>query len=210
MDIVIIDDDFLVTTSLKTILESDPDITVKAIGHSAKEAVSLYQQEQPDILLMDIRMGTSTGIDAAKDILHSFPCAKILFLTTFLDDEYIIEALQIGAKGYLLKQAFNAIIPALKAVQNGQSVFGDQIIDKMPHFLNQAKYQTAQTDLSIQLSSKEKELLECIIQGLDNKEIARQLFLSEGTIRNYISQLLDKFDCKNRTQLAIKYFQIKK
>lgn len=205
MNIVIIDDDFLVTTSLKTILESDSDIVVKAVGHSAKEAVSLYHQEQPDILLMDIRMGESTGIDAAKQILAAFSDAKILFLTTFLDDEYIVDAFQIGAKGYLLKQEFNAIIPALKAVQSGQSVFGDEIIDKMPQFFNQ----TQKNHSSINLSDKEIELLECIIQGLDNKEIAQRLFLSDGTIRNYISQLLDKFECKNRTQLAIKYFQIK-
>lgn len=206
MNIVIIDDDFLVTTSLKTILESDSDITVKAIGHSAQDAVTLYQQEQPDILLMDIRMGESTGIDAAKQILAAFSDAKILFLTTFLDDEYIVDAFQIGAKGYLLKQEFNAIIPALKAVQSGQSVFGDEIIDKMPRFFNQSQ----KSELSVSLSDKEIELLECIIQGFDNKEIAQRLFLSEGTIRNYISQLLDKFECKNRTQLAIKYFQMKK
>lgn len=160
MNIVIIDDDFLVTTSLKTILESDPDITVKAIGHSAQDAVSLYQQEQPDILLMDIRMGESTGIDAAKQILAAFSDAKILFLTTFLDDEYIVDAFQIGAKGYLLKQEFNSIIPALKAVQSGQSVFGDEIIDKMPRFFNQPD----KNESSISLSDKEVELLECIVR----------------------------------------------
>ena len=132
MRVVIVDDDRLVAVSLKTILESDAAITVAALGYSGEDAVILYEREQPDILLMDIRMNGISGLEAAERILFSDPEAKILFLTTFLDDAYIIKALRIGAKGYILKQDFEGIVPALTAVLGGQSVFGEDIAEKIP------------------------------------------------------------------------------
>ena len=109
---------------LSTILQSDKQIEIAGLGYNAMDAVRLYEKLQPDILLMDIRMGEKTGLDAAKIILEKYKEAKILFLTTFSDDDYIIKAIKMGAKGYLIKQNFESIIPALKAVYMGQSVFG--------------------------------------------------------------------------------------
>ena len=123
--VIIADDDNLVCTALEMILKSSNKIEIPALGHDGHEAVRLYGQYQPDLMLLDIRMGEFTGLDAAENILNSFPKAKILFLTTFEDDEYIARALKLGAKGYILKQNFDCILPSIDAVMNGQRVFGD-------------------------------------------------------------------------------------
>lgn len=131
IDIVIADDDQLVSLSLKTILEASAEIHILAIGANGTEAVTLYQKYHPEVLLMDIRMDTMSGLDAAEIILEEEPDAKILFLTTFLDDEYIVRALHLGAKGYILKQNFESLLPAIKAVAEGQSVFGNEIVTRL-------------------------------------------------------------------------------
>ncbi len=204
MNIVIVDDDNLVSLSLKTILESSGEVTVAQIGKNGKEAIELYKTHQPDVLLMDIRMDTMTGLEAAEIILKKYPEAKILFLTTFSDDEYIVRALHLGVKGYILKQNFESLIPALKAVVNGQSVFGSEIIDKLPIFLEHSGKLDPNT---FDITSKEMELIELIADGLSNKEIAEKLFLSEGTVRNYLSSILEKLELRDRTQLAVFYYK---
>ena len=123
MNVVIIDDDQLVALSLQTILEACDDIQVSATGGSGADAIRLYEEYQPDVLLMDIRMENINGLEASETIMASHPDARILLLTTFSDDEYIIKALSIGAKGYILKQNFESIAPAVKAVYNGQTVY---------------------------------------------------------------------------------------
>lgn len=135
MNIVIIDDDIFVSGALKTILEASGDITVSATGTDGKDAVRLFRTCRPDVLLMDIRMKELSGLDASAEILKEFPDAKILLLTTFSDDEYIVRALKLGAKGYLLKQDYESLIPALHAVHSGQTVFGNEIISKIPELL---------------------------------------------------------------------------
>lgn len=203
MRIVIIDDDRLVVESLKTILEADKDIEVVAKGYSGKEAIELYQSLNPDVLLMDIRMEGMTGLQAAESILNEHSDAKILFLTTFQDDEYIITAFRIGAKGYILKQDFASINAAVKAVFTGQRVFGDEIITKIPSLINNPKTSIN----SYNLTEKEIEIISKVANGLSNKEIAETLFLSEGTVRNYISVILEKLNLRDRTQLAIFWYK---
>jgi DNA-binding NarL/FixJ family response regulator len=204
MRILIIDDDKLVCMSLKIILETDPDISVVDIGHDGKEAIELYEECLPDVLLMDIRMAVMTGIEAAGYILEKHNDAKVLFLTTFLDDEYIIKALHIGAKGYLLKQDYDSIIPALRAVHSGQSVFGKDIVNKLPDLV-QGKKKFNYEELGV--TTKEFDIIQLIADGQSNKEIADTLFLSEGTVRNYLSNILLKLDLRDRTQLAIFYYR---
>ena len=204
MRTVIVDDDNLVAISLKTILEADKDIEVVATGNDGKEAVELYSRYQPEVLLMDIQMKEMSGLEAAEQILQNHPQAKILFLTTFSDDEYIVKALNIGAKGYILKQDFEGIVPAIRAVEQGQSVFGGEIVNKLPVLMQSkesfdyAKYE---------ISEKEQEIIEQVALGKSNKEIAETLFLSEGTVRNYISSVLDKLSLRDRTQLAVFYYR---
>lgn len=204
MRTVIVDDDSLVVISLKTILEADQKIEVVATGGDGKEAVALYEEHQPEVLLMDIQMKEMSGLEAAEMILQKYPEAKILFLTTFSDDEYIVKALNIGAKGYILKQDFEGIVPALLAVERGQSVFGGEVVHKIP-VLVQSKESFDYEKYDI--SKKEQEIIEQVALGKSNKEIAETLFLSEGTIRNYISSVLDKLSLRDRTQLAVFYYR---
>ncbi len=204
MKIVIVDDDKLVGISLKTIVEASGEIQVSAIGYNSSEAIKLYDSLTPDILLMDIRMDTMTGLDAGEQILKAHPDAKILYLTTFADDDYIMRALRIGAKGYILKQDFESIIPALKAVNAGQSVFGEDIIAKIPSLLSHNK----KIDFGdFGITEKETEIIGLIAEGLSNREIAGTLYLSEGTVRNAISVIMDKLSLKRRTQIAIFYYK---
>ncbi len=204
MKIVIVDDDKLVSLSLKTILEATGEIQVLELGQNGQEAIALYQKHKPEVLLMDIRMEVMSGLEAAEQILRQDPSANILFLTTFLDDEHIVRALRLGAKGYILKQNFESLLPALKAVANGQSVFGNEIITRLPDFLSQTRV----FDYSTQgITEKELRIIELVAEGLSNREIASQLFLSEGTVRNYLSSILEKLDLRDRTQLAVFYYQ---
>lgn len=206
MRVLLVDDDFLITTALKTILEADAEIEVCGSGKSGKEAVSLYASLIPDILLMDIRMEEMDGLAASKEILSRYPQARILLLTTFLDDEYIIQALKLGAKGYLLKQDYNSIIPALKAVYSGQTVYGSEITAKLPGLLNNQKSFPWE---DYHIGPRELEVIDLVAQGLSNKEIAGKLYLSEGTVRNYLSAVLDKLELRDRTQLAVFYLKNK-
>lgn len=201
--IIIADDDKLVCSALNIILSTNENIEILATGNNGHEAVSLYQKLHPDLILMDIRMGEFTGLDAAEEIFQFDKNAKILFLTTFADEEYIARALKLGAKGYLLKQNFDSIVPSINAVMNGQRVFGDEIINKI-----QSVYHGNTPDFSkYDLSEREAEVITKIADGLSNKEIAEMLFLSEGTVRNYISVILEKLNLRDRTQIAIFYYK---
>lgn len=204
MNIVLIDDDQLVCMSLKMILEANDNIHVTAIGHDGSEALSLYQQYQPDVLLMDIRMQDRNGLEALSDVLAEFPHARVLFLTTFVDDEYITKALQLGAKGYIVKQDYETIIPALNAVYSGQNVYGSEIMEKIPELM---KAEPSFDYSAHNITEKEYEIITLVAQGLSNKEISARLFLSEGTVRNYLSGILEKLQLRDRTQLAVFYYQ---
>lgn len=204
MNVIIVDDDCLVSGALKTILESDKDISVPAVGNDGAEAVTLFRKWLPDVLLMDIRMKEMNGLTAAQTILSEFHDAKILLLTTFSDDEYIVKALHIGAKGYLLKQDYQSIIPAIKAVHSGQTVFGGEIMAKIPRLLNKTEVFNY---ASFDISEREFSIIKLVAEGLSNREIAETLYLSEGTVRNYLSAVLEKLELRDRTQLAVFYYQ---
>lgn len=202
--VLIIDDDILVANALRTILEADESIRVTGIGSDGADALSMYQKQKPDVLLMDIRMKHVNGLTASEQILSSDPDARILLLTTFSDDEYIIRALKSGVKGYLLKQDYNSIIPAIRAVLTGQTVFGDQIVSRIPGLLEEKQIFDYE---SCEISKREYEIITLVAEGLSNREIAGRLHLSEGTVRNYLSDILDKLRLRDRTQLAVFYYR---
>lgn len=204
MKIIIVDDDCLVAAALKTILEVNEDVQVAATGANGKEACQLYEEYHPDVLLMDIRMKEMDGLEASQKILEKFPKANILLLTTFADDEYIVKALRLGAKGYLLKQDYGSILPAIRAVDSGQTVFGTQITSRLPELLmGKQGFDYGSYDIN----ERELEIIRLIANGCSNKEIAAELFLSEGTVRNYLSSILEKLQLRDRTQVAVFYYQ---
>ena len=217
--VIVIDDDHLVALSLKTILEASGNIDIAATGKDGSEALELYRAYRPDVLVMDIRMKNVTGLEAAGEVLDEFADAKILLLTTFNDDEYIVKALKLGAKGYILKQDFEGIESAIMAVAGGQTVFGGEVIGKLPSLINMSAGMTASGDdvkkaidreLSPKnISEKEIAIIELVAEGYNNKEIAEQLCLSEGTVRNYLSGILEKLELRDRTQLAVYYLGVR-
>jgi len=210
--LIIVDDDPFICDSLKTILSAQPDIEVLGVGYDGEEAVGLYRSHLPDILLTDIQMPGLSGLDAAAAILAEFPKARIVLLTTFSDDEYIVSALRMGAKGYLIKQDVATIAPALRLVMADQSVLGNEVIDRIDDLFygekpaDPAASQASESPLAA-LSQREFEVAEQVAQGLDNREIAAKLFISEGTVRNMVSSILQKLGLKNRTQLAVLYYK---
>ncbi len=204
MNLLLVDDDMLVTTALKIILEADTDLHVVGTGSSGRDAIRLYDECQPDVLLMDIRMQGMDGLEAASSILKKHPDARILLLTTFSDDDYIVKALKIGTRGYLLKQDYEHIVPSVKAVLGGQTVFGNEVIQKLPQLL---KKDSGFDYSSCGITKKELDIIAAVADGLSNREIAEAQFLSEGTVRNYLSSILTKLNLRDRTQLAVFYLK---
>src|SRR5699024_5223595 len=200
MNIIIIDDDHLVVNSLKTIINAS-GIEVLAVGYDGLQAVELYNKYRSDIILMDIRMEKMDGIEATKAILKIDPNAKILLITTFQDEEYIGAALSLGCKGYILKQNIKGIIPAINAVHSGNLVFDSKIVSNIKKYTKK--------DINTNLSDRELDILLLVAEGLNNREISDNLFLSQGTVRNYISNMLEKLSLRDRTQLAIYYYKLK-
>ena len=215
--IVIIDDDDMITMSLETIISADPEFEVVAKGHSGRDAIRLYQEYHPDLLLSDIRMEDMNGLDAAEEILAQDHQAVILLLTTFSDDEYIVKALKLGVKGYLLKQDYTSLLVSLRAALNGQSVFGGAVVNKLPEIMQKAGEESMAYTGDVagstfdykahDITEKEYQGIQLVSEGYSNKEIAERIFLSEGTVRNYLSQILEKLELRDRTQLAIFYLR---
>lgn len=215
--IVIIDDDDMITMSLEMIISADPEFEVVAKGHSGRDAIRLYQEYHPDLLLSDIRMEDMNGLDAAEEILAQDHQAVILLLTTFSDDEYIVKALKLGVKGYLLKQDYTSLLVSLRAALNGQSVFGGAVVNKLPEIMQKAGEESMAYTGDVagstfdykthDITEKEYQVIQLVSEGYSNKEIAERIFLSEGTVRNYLSQILEKLELRDRTQLAIFYLR---
>lgn len=211
--VIIVDDDPFVRSSLSTILNAQDNIETCGEGSNGNEAIALFDQCHPDILLIDVQMPEKNGLEAAQEILDQHPQARIVFLTTFADDEYIIAALRMGAKGYLIKQEVANIALALHSIMNGHNVLGNEVLERvdtlMKSVLDTERPKTADFARLKErgLSDRELEILELVAQGLNNKEIAAEAYMSEGTVRNHISTILQKLDLKNRTQLAVLYYR---
>lgn len=202
--VMLVDDEQLIRSGLKIMLETYPDIEVIHQAGNGREAFECCQKEVPDVVLMDIRMPVSTGIEGTKLIKEAYPEVKIVMVTTFQDTEYIVEAMQYGASGYLLKDSsYEAIYDGIKVALSGKVVMDATVSEKLV-MQPKAPITIEKTDISsLGLTEREIELIRLISQGLNNKEISEALFLSEGTVKNNISTILSKLSLRDRTQLVI-------
>jgi len=214
MKVLIIDDDALVAQSLSTILSVEADVEVVGLGRSGPEAIEKYRELKPDILLMDIQMPGGDGLSAAERILAGDVAARIVFLTTFSDDEYIVRALRMGSRGYLIKQDVAQIAPALRSVMAGVCVLEGEVLERSATMRLSARPEPGgpqnkplRGTVFAALTDREYEVVEAVAEGLDNAEVAARLFMSEGTVRNHISSILAKLGLRNRTQVAVMYYR---
>lgn len=212
MRLIVVDDDRLVVDSLKIILGAQPQIEVVGTGANGDDAVALYVEHAPDIALLDIQMPGRDGLWAARKILEHDPAARVVFLTTFSDDEYIVSALKLGVRGYLIKTDVAAIPPALAQVMDGKRVLEGKAIEDVDLSgagadANDADSTPHRPAAFASLTDREFEVAELIARGLDNKEIAATAYMGEGTVRNHISSILAKMGLRNRTQIAIAYLR---
>ncbi|MHA6532747.1 response regulator [Paenibacillus sp. BAC0078] len=210
--VVIVDDDPFIRESLKVLVALDPEIEVAGAAGDGNEALALLKQlPHADVVLMDIRMPICGGVEGTRNIKAAFPRISVLMLTTFDDDEYIIEALRNGASGYLLKNIPpDRIIQGIKTVHEGNMLIHPDIARKLAGLLQPAarpKDTPAQTLEAYGLTKAEQAVVSSIAEGYTNKEIAAALFLSEGTVKNYITDILSKLGLRDRTQIAIFYLK---
>lgn len=204
--IVIADDQMLTREGLRTILDLEDDFEVVGVARNGAEACELTEKLHPKLVMMDIQMPVMNGIVALKQIKQSAPDTHILILTTFLDDNYIIEGLANGASGYLLKDMeTDKMIGAIRDTVNGQFILPASVASKLANRLSQISLETNELKSSrIILTEREKEISELIIKGYNNREIANTLHIAEGTVRNYISNLYSKLEVFDRVQAVIR------
>ena len=206
INVLIVDDDELITSSLKIILDMDSGIHVAGTCHNGDEAFRKVLAEPGiEVILMDIRMPVCDGVLATKKIIELHPGMKIIILTTFDDDEYIFEALKNGANGYLLKNVSpDKIIEAIKVVHSGSMLVHQGVAARLSHMLQKGNEDCLS---GRDFSENEINIIKLIADGYTNKEIADRIFLSEGTVKNKISDILDKLQLRDRTQIAIYYLK---
>lgn len=209
--IMIADDQQLIRESLKIILDSNPDFEVVKVVGSGQEVLESLKTESIDIILMDVRMPNMSGVDCTRIVKKEYPNIKVIILTTFDDDEYIYDALKYGASGYLLKGcSLEELSTAIHNVLSGGACFNPNVAGKVAQFFSQMANSHAEVSFDgeekeYDFSDTEQKIIAQIGHGYSNKEIAQKLGFSEGTIRNYLSVILDKLELRDRTQLAIWY-----
>jgi DNA-binding NarL/FixJ family response regulator len=204
INILIVDDQDLFRKGLAILLDLEEDITVIGQAGNGQEAIDLAAQLQPDVILMDVRMPICDGVQATQTIHQRYPWMRILVLTTFDEDDYIWQSLQAGALGYLLKSTpSEQLATAIRSLQQGYSQLGPTIAPKVFAQINPLLAESRERPTPTELSPRERDVLLLIGQGYSNREIATRLFISEGTVKNYVTQVLSKLELRDRTQAAL-------
>jgi DNA-binding NarL/FixJ family response regulator len=205
IDIIICDDQDIVREGLQTILRTEKQFSITATARDGQELVELLEDKNrntPDLILLDLKMPVKNGIQATREIQKYWPQIKILVLTTYADDRWVIDALKAGASGYLLKDTPRTdLIAAIKGTIAGDTYVDPSVAGKLLPFLTGAQEQRA--DYHGELSDREQEILLLIAKGLSNSEIGEKLFLSAGTVRNYTSTIFSKLGVGDRAEAAI-------
>ena len=203
MRIIICDDQAIVRDGLEMLLKLEPDMNVVGTAGDGATAVELVAQKKPDMVLMDLKMPVLNGVEATRRIRAQFPEIRVLVLTTYADDEWVFDAIQAGASGYLLKDTpRDEVIKAIRGTVEGKTFVDPSVAGKV---LRQVSSHHAQpsTNITAELTEREIDVLRLIAKGLSNKDISEKLFLSEGTIRNHVSAILAKLAVADRTQAAV-------
>jgi DNA-binding NarL/FixJ family response regulator len=206
--VLLVDDQALFREGLETLLSVHRDIQVAGQACNGQEAVELAARVQPDVVLMDVRMPVLNGVRATRRLKKALPQCRVIVLTTFDDDEYVFDALRAGAVGYLLKDVASAqLVEAIRAAARGESILEPSVAAKVIAEFTRVSnlVPAAQMEQLVEpLSERELEILGLIARGASNKEIADQLFIAEGTVKNHVTHILGKLGVRDRTQAALK------
>lgn len=199
--VLICDDDSLIRESLKVLLPLKGDIEIVAEGEDGQQAIDLCMESNVDVALLDIRMPNVSGVKAVKEIVEKTN-TKCLILTTFDEEDYINEAMEYGAKGYILKNSSpEQIVQSITSVFNNTIVMNENVLSKLQGKAVEPQFK------KYDFTAREKDIIVAISEGMSNKEISKKLFISEGTVRNYITMILDKTNLEHRTAIAVNYLK---
>jgi DNA-binding NarL/FixJ family response regulator len=214
INLLLVDDQDLIRRGLHALLTTDPDIQVVGEASNGQEAIALVADLQPDVVLMDIRMPVMDGVAGTREICQRYPGTKVLVLTTFNDREYVSQALQAGASGYLLKDTpFEELVQAIQLIHKGYTQIGPGLVAKdlssplVQQSSGAASQPTDRAEIWLTLSDREQEIVSLITKGYSNREIAQSLHIAEKTVKNYITNILSQLNLRDRTQLAIAALQ---
>jgi two-component system, NarL family, response regulator LiaR len=202
--VLICDDQDVVLEGLKAILRTASGIDVIGVAHDGAQALDLIAENQPDVVLMDLKMPEMNGIQATRRIRENYPEVKVLVLTTYDADEWVFDAIRGGASGYLLKDTpREELIAAIKGTAEGKTHVDPGVAGKLFTQFAQLATPTLGSSIGESLSEREREVLNLMARGLSNADIAQRLYLSEGTVKNYVSSILNKLGVSDRTQAAV-------
>jgi len=207
--VLIADDQELIRRGMELMLSMEPDVAVVGQARDGVEAVELAQSLRPDVVLMDLHMPRKGGVAATREIVHALPATRILVLTTLETEDVVFEAIRAGAQAYLLKDATEReLLETLRLVHRGESMLTPKIAGKVMDQFRRLSAHAAPAEPAVPgsvepLSDKEARILELIVEGASNRQIAKAVFLAEGTVKNYVSRIMDKFHANTRTELAV-------
>ena len=205
--ILLVDDQRLMREGLRILLELEPDLEIAGEATNGQEALDTYAEIEPDVVLMDVRMPGMDGVEATWRLRERWPSALVIILTTFDDDEYVFEGLRAGARGYLLKDVSgHDLADAVRTVAAGGALIEPSVARRVVAEFARMAPPARQTDegLAEPLSEREREILRLMAQGLTNREIADRLSLAQGTVKNYVTTILQKLGARDRTQAALR------
>jgi two-component system response regulator DevR len=200
--IIIVDDHEVVRLGLRTLLDRHPDFTVIDEAGTAREAIEKTLQQRPDVVVMDVRLQGGSGIEACRKIVSAMPDAKVIILTSYAEDEMLFDAISAGAAGYVLKQiGGDELVRAIEAVGRGEALLDPSLVQKVFTRVREAARKEEAAAFA-ELTDQELRVLAQVAEGKTNREIAKALYLGEGTVRNYVSSILSKLSLTNRAEAA--------
>lgn len=199
--VMIVDDQALARDGLELIVNAAPDIEVIATAEDGAQALEKLAEHTPDVILMDLKMPILNGVQTTRKVVADFPACRVLVLTTYDADEWVVDAIRAGASGYLLKDSpRDEIVAAIKRTAAGETTVSERITETLYKVV---KHGTPQdSTIAEDLSEREREILKLLANGLTNADIAERIHLAEGTVRNYVSSIFTKLDVADRTQAA--------